>query len=186
MLGDLTVITGSMFSGKSTALVQAGRDFTDMGAKVIFCRPDIDVRYSTNEVVTHDGDKVGAVTLPNYYVLFEASKWVELMTADVILIDEGQFFNNSLITNVQHLLNKGKTVIVAGLDLDYRAEPFGVMAQLMAIADEVIKLHARCERCGSDARHSAKISGGYDRIELGSDDIYTPLCRNCYKEDTEQ
>lgn len=179
MIGDLTVITGTMFSGKSTALIKAGREYEGLGAKVIYCKPQIDTRYSANSIVTHDGTEQQAVILQDFDVLFDAKMFLRLMQADVIVIDEVQFFTD-VVSTITRLLKHGKTVLVAGLDLNYLGEPFGQVPTLLSLADEVIKLHAECNYCKAPARYSLKIADGSQIIQLGSSDSYRPVCTKCY------
>lgn len=182
MIGDLTVVTGSMFSGKSTELLRMGKDYEALGARVIYCRPEIDSRYSDTEIVSHAGDRAKAVTLPDYNILFEPKKWLMFMEADVIIIDEAQFYGSRIVTNVKSFLDKGKTVVVGGLDLDFRGVPFGYMGELMAIADEVVKLHTDCAKCGSPSYVSYRKAQSMEQVVLGSKDKYEPMCRQCFSE----
>ncbi|PEL24341.1 thymidine kinase [Bacillus toyonensis] len=171
----LTVITGGMFAEKSTELQRRGKRLKRAGRRVLYVRPDSDTRYSETQLMTHDGQAVEAITIP-----IEAP--YELITAainySVVCIDEIQFFNVKMVSVINTLLKQGKTVIVAGLDLDYQAEPFLVTSSLMSYAEEVIKLKAVCTNCGEDAWVSHKEDNG-ERIELGTD-IYKPLCRKCF------
>lgn len=174
----LTVICGGMFSEKSTELQRRGKRLERAGKKVIYFKPEMDDRYSENELVTHDGARVPAVNVATNAPIRVTSR--EYFENDVFLIDEIQFFHSRILTAIEVLLNNGKTVIVAGLDLDYRAKPFFVTATLMAMAEEVIKLNAVCVSCGSNAWVSDRKTSDSERHVLGSEDIYQPLCRNCY------
>jgi thymidine kinase len=102
----------------------------------------------------------------------------------VVGIDEAQFFDNSIIEVVQALANRGVRVIIAGLDTDFLGKPFGPMPALMAVAEDIQKVHAICVRCGSPANHSHRLSQSSELVVLGETDIYEPLCRHCYNEAT--
>ncbi|MHC5291100.1 Thymidine kinase [Bacillus licheniformis] len=178
----LTVITGGMFAEKSTELQRRGRRLERAGKKVGYFKPDFDDRYSVDEIVTHDGNKVPAINIPqNASLLITSRRYVD--NYDVFCIDEVQFFNLNFVTAVETLLIKGKTVIVAGLDMDYKGHVFIKVASLMAMAEEVVKLHAVCASCGNDAWVSYRESDGH-RLQLGTDE-YTPLCRKCFYNKTQ-
>lgn len=172
----LTVIAGGMFAEKTTELQRRGRRLKRAGNEVAYFKPEMDTRYSENEIVSHDGAKVSAVNIPH-------EKPIRILThnyliPDVYLIDEIQFFDVKIIGVIEVLLQEGKTVIVAGLDLDFEGVPFTVTSHLMGMAENVVKLHAVCSECGDDAWVSHKEEGG-QRIQLGTDE-YTPLCRKCF------
>ncbi|MDA2738432.1 thymidine kinase [Bacillus cereus group sp. Bc015] len=172
----LTVICGGMFSEKTTELQRRGKRLKRAGKKVAYFKPDFDNRYSENEIVTHDGNKVEAISIPTDVPIMI---YPEIpMDTDVVLIDEIQFFDEDIINVINGLLQDGLTVIVAGLDLDFEAKPFGITSHLMALAEEVVKLHAVCSECGDDSWVSYKENNG-QRIQLGTDE-YTPMCRKCF------
>jgi thymidine kinase len=172
----LTVICGGMFAEKSTELQRRGKRLKRAGKEVLYVKPDFDNRYSEEEIVTHDGKKVPATSLstdiPHVLFLMLPPK------IDVILIDEVQFFHEDILRVIDHLLDDGLTVIVAGLDLDFEAKPFTITSNLMAKAEQVVKLHAVCTECGGDAWVSYKRPNG-QRIQLGTDE-YKPMCRKCF------
>lgn len=180
LIPKLVVNAGGMFASKSTALIAQGRRHLLAGHDVVFIKPDIDNRYSENEIVTHDGQRVEAMKIDKDSG-FTFHEMLRLSTADVILIDEVQFFGSWIIKTIKDLLSKGKVVYVSGLDMDYKGEPFQVTMYLMGIAHEVIKYHAVCSDCGDDAYVTAKTSGSNNRIEIGSKDMYKPVCITCYK-----
>lgn len=169
----LTVITGGMFAEKSTELLRRGRRLKRAGKEVGYFKPAFDNRYSRHEIVTHNNERVQAFTLDQAVTMknFEG-------IVDVFLIDEVQFFDESIHSTIDYLLEEGKTVIVAGLDMDYQGHSFVITAALMAIAEDVVKLKAVCAECGSDAWVSFKAENG-QRLQLGTDE-YTPLCRKCF------
>lgn len=174
----LIVITGAMFSGKSTRLIVEGEKYLKAGRQVVYLKPATDTRYAIHEIVTHDGvrvpaslieDKLGALPL--------------VQASDVILIDEVQFLPVQLINEVKALLYAGKTVIVAGLDMDYLTKSFPVVRELMAQADEVYKLKGIC-KCGKESILSS-IKKEYRKemlnpVQLGSNDKYEAMCRECF------
>lgn len=177
----LTVFTGSMFASKTSALITKGERHLIAGHNVIYVKPKQDSRYSETELVTHNGTKVPAVTLDESNYLIDAKTWVAINSADVILMDEVQFYTYKALDIIDELLLKGKVIYVAGLDMDYNGDPFESTALLMGNADEVVKLKAVCSDCGEDSFVTAKKGGNEERLELGSGDIYKPLCRTCYQ-----
>lgn len=182
VMAKLVVNVGGMFSGKSTELIRQGERHLLAGHKVVFIKPATDKRYSDTKIVTHTGANVEATVVDvNKSFLFDVKG------TDVVLIDEVQFFTKRIIPTIWCLLDKGIDVYCSGLDMDYLGDGFETVKELMAIADTVNKLHAVCKHCGEDAVHTAKknfheIGGDQERIELGSDDLYIPLCRDCYIE----
>lgn len=178
-VGKLTVIVGSMFSGKSSELLRQGRRHVLAGKRVLYAKPATDRRYSVTQIVTHDRTKAASVVLATGTQLC-----THLLTegAEVALIDEGQFFDDSLVRAIRIALLNGVDVIVSGLDLDRHGEPFGIMPYLMAIADQVMKLHAVCAECGQDAYVSYGEFEDESQVVLGASEKYKPLCRSCWTE----
>jgi thymidine kinase len=173
--GTIEVITGSMFSGKTEELIRRMRRAGFAKQKIEIFKPAIDTRYSATDVVSHDENSIRSTAVEN-------SSNILLMAndVDVIGIDEAQFFDKHLVDVVVQLANQGIRVIVAGLDMDFKGQPFGPMPGLMAIADFVTKVHAVCVRCGSNALISHRLSDKEQIVLLGEKDIYEPLCRPCY------
>ena len=173
--GSVEVICGSMFSGKTEELIRRLRRAQFAGQKIAIFKPKLDVRYSEDNVVSHDLKSVPSTAIKNPTEIF-------LMDSDVrvVGIDEAQFFDDSLIKVVQTLANRGVRVIVAGLDTDYMGKPFGPMPALMAVAEEVQKVHAICVKCGNLANHSHRLTKDQNLVVLGEKDVYEPLCRDCY------
>ena len=173
--GSIEVICGSMFSGKTEELIRRLRRAQFAGQKIAIFKPKVDVRYSEDNVVSHDLKSVPSTAIKNPTEIF-------LMDSDVrvVGIDEAQFFDDSLIKVVQTLANRGVRVIVAGLDTDYMGKPFGPMPALMAVAEEVQKVHAICVKCGNLANHSHRLTKDQNLVVLGEKDVYEPLCRDCY------
>ncbi|WP_304427698.1 thymidine kinase [Romboutsia ilealis] len=177
MCGKLVVNTGSMFSGKTTELLRQGKRHVLAKQKVLYIKPDVDTRYSRNEIVSHTGDYTKAMILSSDEMICDIQ---EVNNADVILVDEVQFFETGMAIQLNELVNDGKIVYVSGLDLDFKGKPFLIVALLMAYADVVNKFKAVCNDCGSDAHISALNELQNERVTLGAGDKYKPLCRCCY------
>lgn len=173
--GWIEVITGSMFSGKTEELIRRLRRAIIARQKVEIFKPKIDNRYSSEEVVSHDRNSIQSTSV-------DVSSNILLLAGgvDVVGIDEAQFFDNGLIEVCTKLANQGVRVIVAGLDIDYKGNPFGPIPSLLAIAEFVTKVHAICNRCGSLAHYSYRTGPNPKLVVLGSKDYYEPLCRRCY------
>jgi len=176
---SLTVITGSMFAGKSKKLIELGKE--QEGKAVLFIKPAVDNRYSVDEIVTHDGESVRAMVIDSDTQL-NIADFFTILGANVVLIDEAQFFTTDLIDMVASMLEEeDKKVYVAGLNYDYKGKEFETTAKLIELADEVIELTAECADCKGEATLTAKTSGSDKRVELGSKDIYKPVCVKCFK-----
>jgi len=173
--GSIEVICGSMFSGKTEELIRRMKRAVFANQKVAIFKPKIDVRYSETEVVSHDSHKIQSRPISDPKDMLKYSEGIE-----VIGIDEAQFFDMSIIEVVTTLANRGVRVIIAGLDMDFMGKPFGPIPALMAIAEDVQKVHAICVKCGSPAQHSHRLSKSGDLVVLGEKDIYEPLCRHCF------
>lgn len=173
--GSIEVICGSMFSGKTEELMRRLRRASIAHLKVEVYKPAIDTRYDEKNIVSHDARSFDSNAVDNaQLILLLASE------ADVVGIDEAQFFDESIVYVVEQLADDGKRVIIAGLDLDYKRNPFGSMPDLMAMADYVSKVHAVCMDCGAPANYSYRFTGQEAQILLGELDSYRPLCRRCY------
>ena len=173
--GSIEVICGSMFSGKTEELIRRMKRAQFAKQKVEIYKPCIDVRYSEDKVVSHDSHSIPSIPIDTPAKMLEISSDVE-----VVGIDEAQFFDNTLVDVVQTLANKGIRVIIAGLDTDFLGKPFGPMPALMAVAEDIQKVHAICVKCGSPANHSHRLSANDQLVVLGEKDVYEPLCRHCY------
>lgn len=173
--GWIEVICGSMFSGKTEELIRRLKRARFAKQTVEIFKPQIDVRYSENEVVTHDGLSIRSTPV-------DSSSAILLMSTDVdvVAIDEAQFFDEGIVDVCRRLADGGTRVIVAGLDMDYLGKPFGPMPALMAMAEYVTKVHAICVRCGAPAQHSHRLAEGDGLVLLGETDSYEPLCRHCF------
>ncbi len=173
--GWIEVITGSMFSGKTEELMRRLRRAMFAKQSVEVYKPTVDVRYSETDVVSHDSNSISSVAVENAHnILLLASE------AEVVGIDEAQFFGPEIVDVCQKLAAMGVRVIVAGLDMDYLGKPFGSMPQLMAVAEQVSKMHAICSRCGNLAQYSHRLVSAENLVLLGSTEQYEPLCRTCY------
>ena len=173
--GRIEVICGSMFSGKTEELLRRLRRATFAKQSVEIFKPAIDIRYSEIEVVSHDKSALPATPVENSANILLLSS-----TTQVVGIDEAQFFDEGLVDICQHLADQGIRVIVAGLDMDFKRNPFGPMPQLCAIADDVTKVHAVCVECGHSANYSYRLVDNDKQVMLGEKQEYSPLCRRCY------
>jgi len=180
--GRLTVIAGPMFSGKTSKLVAMVEVFTRMGHKVLTVKPRIDNRYGgKDEIHSHDNKKTPAI-------LVDGEKPADIIEkilasgADKVIFDEVQFFDKKKVLNViETLRNKGIHVIAAGLLYDYQRKPFGGTPDLMGLADERLELFAICQKCGSLARHTERVSGGKGQIVVGAAGMYIASCEKCHR-----
>jgi thymidine kinase len=174
--GWVEVITGSMFSGKSEELIRRMRRAQIARQRVQIFKPRIDSRYSPDEIVSHSEMK-----LPSE-VVERASEILERTSPDteVVGIDEGQFFDPSLVEVVDRLADRGVRVIVAGLDQDYRGRPFEPMPQLLAVAEYVTKTLAICMQCGAPANRTQRLVAATDRVVVGGSHEYEARCRHCF------
>lgn len=174
--GCIEVICGSMFSGKTEELIRRLKRACFANQSIAIFKPAVDIRYSEDEVVSHDSHSLGSTPVD------KAEKILSLSPADiqVVGIDEAQFFGPEIVDVCQKLANRGVRVIVAGLDTDFLGKPFGAMPALMAVAEDVQKVHAICVKCGNLANHSHRLSKSEDLVLLGEKDVYEPLCRACY------
>lgn len=177
--GSIEVITGSMFSGKTEELIRRLRRARFAGLKTEIFKPSLDKRYSEIHVVSHDDKSINSTPVDNASSILLLADDV-----DVIGIDEAQFFDQSLVEVCNKLANDGIRVIVAGLDMDFKGNPFGPMPGLLAIAEYITKVHAICVRCGNLAQFSYRKSNETGVVLLGEKDYYEPLCRNCYNKAT--
>jgi thymidine kinase len=173
--GWIEVISGSMFSGKTEELIRRLNRARIARQRVEIFKPVTDIRYSVQEVVSHDENAIRSTPV-------DTASNILLLTGDVdvVGIDEAQFFDNALVEVCEKLANMGIRVIVAGLDMDFMGKPFGPMPQLMAIAEFVSKVHAICMKCGSLAQYSHRLSQNENLVMLGEKNEYEPLCRECY------
>ena len=173
--GWIEVICGSMFSGKTEELIRRLKRARFARQKVEIFKPEIDVRYDQDKVVSHDSNAIHSTPVPvaaNIPLLADG--------CDVVGIDEAQFFDQEIVKVCNDLANKGIRVIVAGLDMDFKGNPFGPMPALMATAEYVTKVHAVCTRTGNLAHYSYRKAKSEDLVLLGETDQYEPLSRAAY------
>ena len=173
--GWIEVICGSMFSGKTEELIRRLKRAKFAKQKVEIFKPAIDTRYNEEMVVSHDSNEIRSTPVP-------AAANIRLLAddCDVIGIDEAQFFDDEIVTVCNDLANKGIRVIVAGLDMDFKGNPFGPMPNLMATAEYVTKVHAVCTRTGNLAQYSYRKTSNEDLVMLGETEEYEPLSRAAY------
>lgn len=175
-VGWIEVICGGMFSGKTEELIRRAKRAHIAGQKVVVVKPKLDDRYDEENVVSHNEN-----VLPGLVV--DTADQIVLLTgeAQVVCIDEAQFFDKQLMNVANTLANDGKRVIVAGLDMDYEGRPFEPMPQLLAIAEFVTKLHAVCAESGTMAHYSQRVVDSDDRVLVGEAEAYEPRSRHCYR-----
>ncbi len=176
-MGWIEVICGSMFSGKTEELIRRLKRARIARQRIQIFKPALDTRYDADEVVSHEG-----VAIPSTPVHAAAQIILLVGDADVVGIDEAQFFSLELVDVCRRLADEGRRVVAAGLDQDYLARPFEPVPQLMAIAEFVTKLHAVCVRCGAPANHSHRTSAQGARLVVGAGETYEPLCRVCFRD----
>jgi thymidine kinase len=173
--GWIEVICGSMFSGKTEELIRRLKRARIANQKVEIFKPSLDTRYHEQNIVSHDENAIPSTPIDNSQTILLLASGVE-----VIGIDEAQFFDDQLPEVCDQLAFQGIRVIVAGLDMDYKARPFGQMPFLLARADYITKLHAICVKCGNIANYSFRKKEAATQIVLGEKDLYEPRCRQCY------
>ena len=176
--GQIEVITGGMFSGKSEELVRRLRRAAIARQKVQVFKPQTDTRSAPEALVTRDNRQLDALTVASSAELLARLE----EGVDVVGIDEAQFFDPGLVEAVNRMADRGLRVIVAGLDLDYRRRPFGPMPAILTVAEYVDKMHAVCMRCGEPAHYSQRIVRGDEQVLVGDTEAYEPRCRSCYEE----
>lgn len=174
--GSIEVVCGSMFSGKTEELIRRMKRAQFAHLNVEIFKPAIDVRYSEEDVVSHDHNSIPSTPV-------DSSQNILLLAndVDVVGIDEAQFFDMGIVDVCNELARRGIRVICAGLDMDFKGVPFGPMPALMAIADDVYKTHAICVHCGDLAYVSHRTVSSDKRVLLGETESYEPLCRVCYE-----
>lgn len=180
--GWIEVITGPMYSGKSEELIRRVRRVKIAKQKVQVFKPEIDNRYSDEDVVSHCGDKEGAVPIKSSEDILKLIK----EDTEVVAIDEAQFFDKGILEVVNKIANEGKRVICAGLDQDFKGEPFGYMPDIIAVAEFVHKVQAVCMICGNPATRTQRLINGkpakYDDpvVLVGAKESYEARCRKCH------
>lgn len=173
--GFIEVICGSMFSGKTEELIRRLKRVKIANLKVEIFKPKIDKRYDEQNIISHDENAIISTPIDNSQTILLLAQH-----ADVIGIDEAQFFDDQLPEVCDQLALRGIRVIVAGLDMDYSGKPFGQMPNILAKADFITKLHAICVHCGNIANFSYRKSSISSQVVLGEKDLYEPRCRKCF------
>ena len=175
--GWIEIVVGSMFSGKTQELIRRLRLAQIARQKVQVFNSALDIRYAKDHIVSHDLAKTPSIAVA------KAKDIHDRLDADtqVVGIDEVQFFDEGIISVCERLADEGRRVIVAGLDQDFRGEPFEVTARLMALSEFVTKNLAICMLCGNPANRSQRLSGGKKVVEVGAADKYEARCRRCFK-----
>lgn len=180
--GKLIVHTGSMFSGKTTSLWRELYRMNIANYKVVAFKPSIDDRDGDKQIVTHDNLSLDAIKVED---LNDILSYVKDHEIDALGIDELQFFPNEpseVVDIFNKLMAMNITIVVSGLDMDYKTRPFEIIKEIMPLADELIKHHAICASCGEDAWASYRKSSDDSRIQIGAQNLYEPLCRSCYND----
>ena len=175
--GGIEVITGSMFSGKSEELIRRRRRAIIAKQRVQVFKPGLDDRYAAGQVVSHSKWRLEAERVAKAADILDR---IDPRT-DVVGIDEAQFFDADLVRVAGHLADLGKRVILAGLDMDFRGQPFGPMPELLAVAEDVEKVHAICARCGAAASYTQRLTQAQEQVVVGAADVYEARCRRCFE-----
>jgi len=175
--GQIEVICGPMFSGKTEELIRRLRRARIARQRIQVFKPAADHRFGSDAVISHSQDRFDARVLATSADVLKA---VDDRT-DVVGVDEVQFFDAGIVEVLETLANRGVRVIAAGLDQDYRGRPFEPMPQIMAVAELVTKTLAVCVRCGAPAGRSQRLAGGEGRVLVGAGESYEPRCRRCFE-----
>lgn len=185
--GWIEVVCGPMFAGKSEELIRRAKRLGFAKKNYLVFKPSIDDRYSQNEVVSHDKRSLKSISCTTTSQIREYLNNYKENVVDAIIFDEVQFFDEDIINLCEELANSGIRVIVGGLDMDFKGEPFKIMANLLARAEKIDKLTAICVKCGEPATRSQRLVNGEparadDEIVLvGGNESYEPRCRSCHK-----
>lgn len=173
--GWIEVICGSMFSGKTEELIRRIKRARIANQKTLIFKPALDTRYGEDQVTSHDANSLESIPL-----LASGGMLSGVGDAQVVGVDEAQFFDEDLPAVCEELAMRGIRVIVAGLDMDYRGRPFGAMPRLLAVAEYITKVHAICHHCGGLATHSYRLAPSDDTVLLGEKSEYEARCRVCF------
>jgi thymidine kinase len=177
--GWIEVIVGCMFSGKTEELIRRLRRAEIAKQKVLVFKPKIDNRYSSDHIVSHSEAKLKSLVVENSAELEQLAQ-----DAQVIGVDEGQFFDSGIVDVAERLANQGKRVVIAGLDQDYRGKPFEPMPQLLSVAEYITKTLAICVVCGNPADRTQRTTASNERVLVGAKDSYEARCRRCFNPPT--
>jgi thymidine kinase len=179
--GWIEVICGCMFSGKTEELIRRITRAKIARQVVSIFKPALDNRYHSKHVISHNANAIYSSPVDSAMEIL-----TQVGNATVVGIDEVQFFDADIVRVCIELANQGRRVIVAGLDTDYKGEPFGYMPQLMAVAEYVSKIHAICMKCGSPANFSHRLIPNEEQVLLGETDAYEALCRRCFNQSSNE
>ena len=174
--GWIEVIAGCMFSGKTEELIRRMRRAQIARQNVAIFKPKIDNRYSSDHIVSHSDAKLESTAVASSAEILALAR-----DAQVVGIDEGQFFDMGIVEVAEELANQGKRVIIAGLDQDYRGKPFEPIPQLLAIAEYITKTLAICVVCGNPADRTQRTTASSERVLVGAKDTYEARCRQCFR-----
>lgn len=174
--GWIEVISGCMFSGKTEELIRRLRRAQIAKQTVAIFKPKVDTRYRAGHIVSHNDQSLQSIVVDDVNQIVEHSK-----SAQVIGIDEAQFFPVELVDVCNRLADEGKRVIIAGLDQDYRGKPFEPIPQLLAVAEYITKTLAICVKCGNPADRTQRITKQQERVVVGAKDVYEARCRRCFE-----
>ncbi|NKB90040.1 MAG: thymidine kinase [Acidobacteria bacterium] len=175
--GTIEVICGSMFSGKSEELIRRLRRAEIAKQRVQIFKPGVDDRFAEDHIVSHNQQRLPSSRVPDTATLVAHVD----PEAEVIGIDEAQFFDDGLVEVCQNLAAAGRRVIVAGLDKDYRGQPFEPMPAMLAVAEYITKTLAICVQCGEPANFSQRLTSSRERVVVGADEVYEARCRHCFE-----
>jgi len=173
--GWIEVVCGCMYSGKTEELIRRLRRAQIAKQKVMIFKPRIDNRYSSDQIVSHSEQSLASTVIDKPLEILELAK-----NAQVVGVDEGQFFSSEIVQVCEELANQGKRVIVAGLDQDYRGKPFEPIPQLLALAEYITKTLAICMVCGNPADKTQRITQQQERVVVGARGVYEARCRKCF------
>jgi len=178
--GWIEVICGSMFSGKTEELIRRLRRAQIARQRVSIFKPVVDDRYASDQLVTHDRISIPSRPVRHPREILDLGR-----EAQVLGVDEVQFFDATIVEVCEELADAGKRVIVAGLDTDYSGRPFGPVPALLAVAEFITKTHAVCVICGNPANRTQRVVGSGEQILVGGSEAYEPRCRRCYQQPAE-
>jgi thymidine kinase len=173
--GWIEVVCGCMYSGKTEELIRRLRRAQIAKQRVMIFKPRVDNRYSADQIVSHNEQSLSSTVIENPRDILALAK-----DAQVIGIDEGQFFSPDLVSVCEELASQGKRVIIAGLDQDYRGKPFDPIPQLLAVAEYITKTLAICMVCGNPADRTQRLTEQQERVVVGARGVYEARCRNCF------
>tara|TARA_Y100000589_G_scaffold189943_1_gene179875 strand:+ start:206 stop:748 length:543 start_codon:yes stop_codon:yes gene_type:complete len=173
--GKIDIICGSMFSGKTEELIRRLKRLDFAKKKYKLFKPIVDNRYDNNKVVSHNMNSVQATIISKSEDIYKHIK-----NEKIVAIDEAQFLDEKLYEVCKKLIQDGIDIILAGLDMDYKGEPFGSMPKLLAISYDVKKMHAVCFNCGETANYTFRINNDKKQVLIGSQENYKALCKNCF------